>query len=378
MRLVETLNRFAGVDFYDYYFAGTLWRQGHNPYDAVFADTLARNAGLPCIPGSDFIYPPWVAAFIAPLTLLSPGTAFLVWSLLSLMAIGGTVRILRAAHVPPVAAFAILGPPTLFSLLVGQCNLFVLLLVSLAWVRRTRHPSVAAGLIAAAGAIKIAPLILLAAAPRGHRLAWLVGATTVLAVAAIVGELAIPGGLTLWWTDALAPATRMAARLAHPVNQGLDGVLSRTLLTNPWTVPVAAIDPTQLGLFAHIVRGLVILVAAGWAQWNLRSAPACTWRVWGALATVSVLVSPLAWEPAFTMLAFPFVLHARHSGVDGARWIIASMTLILAQRALDPLVNSVYAGPLIRLRSQLSSLGFLGGICLLVALRPCQQGDTRC
>ena len=70
-------------DFSDPYFAGTLWREGLNPYDRGLATALsiaAADCHVPVVP----IYPPTAYVLFAPLTFLPWVGANVVWALLTL------------------------------------------------------------------------------------------------------------------------------------------------------------------------------------------------------------------------------------------------------------------------------------------------------
>jgi hypothetical protein len=374
-RVVPAVDAYAGVDFYDYYFAARAWRAGASPYDSAANQGLARDARVPSIAGSDYLYPPWFAVALGPLTVLPPRAAFALWTLASLLALGLALHHLRARRLPWMTAAVLLMPPTLFSLAVGQVNHLLLALLACAWAFRARKPGLAGALIGVAGAIKLAPLLVLLACPRRHRMAAARGAAGAFAVALIGGEVLAPGELRRWAFEALPRATVFSADRAHPVNQGVQALLARTFVSNAWTSPLVVLPTHVVGVVAALVAVLVVALVGFRALSLVARGRGETWRAWASLVTVSVLASPLAWEGTFALLAMPILLAARR--VD-ARLLGGSVALFVLQRALDGFAHAPGAFPLLQRIPIVTSLGLVSGCVLLAAIMARSKGGSTC
>ncbi len=356
---------FSGLDFYDFYFAGVAVRRGASPYDATLADALARQASVAVRPGSDFIYPPWFALAIAPLTVLSPRVAFAVWSVGLFVAYCATLWLLGARHRPWLAALLIGATPSVFCFFVGQINHYVLLAVALAWALRRTRPWASGALIGAAAAVKLAPFIVLLAMPRAQRgRAW-AGALAALLVAAAVGLVALPGESTRWFTEVLPKTNALTADSAHFLNQGIAGFFARSLLENTWTRPWVALAPRSVATLSLLARLVFVAATCGFALFVTQRRPAHGWRAWSALVIASVLASPLAWEGTHVMIVFALMLSAGRVH----RAITASVFVTYcAQRAIDLTIRSPSTAELVRTSTLVSSCATWACLLLLAAI----------
>jgi hypothetical protein len=79
------------IDFNVYWAASRLFIQNQDIYDGSLTSGLIRALDLEYIDDSDYIYPPYLAAVLSPLTRLHPLRAGLLWYLGGLVAIGFAV-----------------------------------------------------------------------------------------------------------------------------------------------------------------------------------------------------------------------------------------------------------------------------------------------
>lgn len=356
---------FSGLDFYDFYFAGVAVRRGASPYDVALAESLAREASVAFRPGSDFIYPPWFALAIAPLTVLSPRAAFAVWSVGLFVAYCATLWLLGARHRPWLAALLVGATPSVFCFFVGQINHYVLLTVALAWTLRRTRPWASGALIGAAAAVKLAPFIVLFAMPRAQRgRAWL-GAIVALTLAAAVGALALPGESTRWFTEVLPKTNALTAESAHFLNQGIAGFFARSLLENTWTTAWTALAPRAVATLSLCARLAFVSATCAFALFVTQRRPTHGWRAWSALVIASVLASPLAWEGTHVMIVFALMLSAGR--VHRAITAFVFVTYCL-ERAIDLTIRSPSTAELVRTSTLVSSCAVWACLLLLAAI----------
>lgn len=360
----ESIRRFAFVDFYDYYFAADAVSTGDDPYDAALGEARAAAAGAPTIAGSDFIYPPWFAAALVPLTGLSPQGAASCWYLASavalLLALSGlpTGRTRRGELVA-----AVLFPGTLVALFVGQVNPILLALIVGAWRWRDDRPATSGLLLGLAAAIKLSPILLLVACACWRRWRLVAASIVVMSTCLVVGELAVPGGTATYATGVLPNSGALTPALAHPGNQGIGGALLRAMSPNPWTIPFVEAPSTVTPMacvLGALVFGAIIWTFAHRARQQTGDELWC----WAAVITAMVIASPRAWEASYVLLLFPIaVVRNAHPRVAALCWLLAA-----SQRALDDFAQAPSRYGWLQVVSPLVSLALCGGVILLVTL----------
>lgn len=118
-------------DFVAYWATGQQLAHHANPYDAAALQGIEHSAGTPANIGALFMRNlPWTLPFVYPLGFLGARAAFLLWNLLLLLTIWGSVRMLWILHGRPSNRRALLGyffAPALICLIAGQTTLFALL-----------------------------------------------------------------------------------------------------------------------------------------------------------------------------------------------------------------------------------------------------------
>jgi hypothetical protein len=184
-------------DFRSFYTAAWCVREGLNPYDA---SQLSRfDNGEHVWP---YLYSPFAALLVVPLTHWKMMPAFRFWTYVSAGAFGLTSAIAtHRTRLPAIQAIAFavllgaaLNVRNVFDM--GQINVIVLVPIMLAIALRERRPLAAGASIAVAGLLKSSPFFLLIvfAAERRWRMLAAAAATT-LAVAALTLPFA---GVATW------------------------------------------------------------------------------------------------------------------------------------------------------------------------------------
>jgi hypothetical protein len=130
-------------DFIIFWATGQQLVHHDNPYDREAMSRVERAAGLPLAYKVGFMRnPPWTLPLVYPLGFISPRVAWLIWSLLMLACLVGSVYLLWIMFGRPRNRRYLLGlsfGPGLLCLLYGQTSLFALLgLVLFLRLHRTR------------------------------------------------------------------------------------------------------------------------------------------------------------------------------------------------------------------------------------------------
>jgi hypothetical protein len=364
---VSALREKAFLDFYDYYFAARAVAQASDPYDAAAADALARAAGVPLVPDSDYIYPLPFAVALVPLTLLAPFPAACGWYVVSAISLILAARRLVSIGVADASGgwrgtamlACIAFPPVVSTLCMGQVNgvvLWLLLLATGSWaLQRERAAGVFIGV---AAVIKLFPaaLLLLAVARRQ----WVVLAAAVTTGGALFGmaELLSPGSSSYFLRTVLPGLSLYRDHHAHPGNQSLRGVLLRLFCENPWTRPYVSASASaieQMYLGGVLVLGLATLSIVAR---SLRAPEAESQRFLqvGLIVTASLLASPLGWESTATLLLLPMTALLRAGRV---RAVLGIYLLFVVQRLFDPFMIDPAAWPWVRTHPLAPNASFL-------------------
>jgi hypothetical protein len=304
--LVKFLVESPFIDFAHYYTYATVVGLGLDPFDP---QAVARVDQMLQIrrAGSAANYPPLFYLFMQPWALLPFRPAAVVWLLAGQAClIAASMLCLRAsAPVSPVRAatvlFVILNfQPLLESVVLGQTNLLLLLLVTLAWWGlRGGYPWVTAGAVAGAFHIKVQYGLLLP-------LLWWMGHRTESLRAAVLAGLGVGVSLIV-----LGPAHHqeylryIAAMPAY--------LLTWTANLSPRATFHRLFDAASLS--PVVADSLWLVLSVGILIWCMRiiphplpaGSPAVDWA-WGLGLCVILLLSPLTEEHHLVILLLPVVL----------------------------------------------------------------------
>jgi hypothetical protein len=354
-------------DFYAYWAAGLLLNRGQDPYNVAALAAVQRAAGVYVETGSGFSYPLFFAHLMRPLALLPPATAAAIFSTLSLVALAFAVALLLRSLPQLRWPLALAGgvvaglfPPVIGSLYFGQANLFVLLLLALAY--RAVLPGAMLGI---ASAIKLYPVGGFLAALNARPPRWRVIAVGIGVLAALLLLQLGTGGGTLSGRGGyfFGPDTYWS-------NESINGWLSRLGIDSTWTYAPLP------GLPVEAVMLVIVLLLTAATVLVLLRAPDHPWD--GALALslwLGVVIAPKnsLWNFTPLLLGITFTV-ARLAGrwwllvLGGIGWF-----LIELQAQLDAARDSAYqASPA---QAWFSSVGLygaliLGAVTAYVLLRP--------
>lgn len=315
-------------DFLSYWAAGQQLIHHANPYDAIAVERLQRAAGFG---GRGVLLvmrnPPTALPLALPLGLFGPKPGGLLWSLLLLGCLAGSILIIRTMHGNPENNLYLIGyffGPAVACLLTGQIALFVLLGLVL-FLRLHRDHPLAAG--ACLWLCLLKPHLFL---PFGIALlAWILVTrrykVAIGAVAAIVGGLVVVFPLDpSCWTQ-----------YRHMMQAS--GIVDEFIPC--WSVVLRrSIDPRAMWLqFLPAALGCI------WALWYFwKNRHEWDWVEHGSLLMlVSVLVAPYAWLIDQSVL-IPALLHGAYRARSRALTILlaSASTLIIIQIFLGVGVHS--------------------------------------
>jgi Glycosyltransferase family 87 len=345
-------------DFYDYWLAARVLGSGGNPYDTAAMTAAAGHAGLHFTLGTGYSYPLLFGYLCLPLTVLPPVPAAIVFSALSMLALGLAVAILATplgrlgmAELLVLGALAGGLTPISGSLYFGQANLVLLPLLALAW-RGVARP-LALGL---ATAVKLYPAAALAAiAAGGRRSLGLLGAT----VSAMLALTVLPNLLARMAMGS-GPT---ALFLPDPfwTNQSVNGLLSRLSMSSEFTrpplpgLPVAPVEVTVLLLLGGGAMALMVLRKG---------------RPWAGCLSLALAFGVVAapknslwnYAPLLLVVFFCWPLVRRRAAALAV--LLAGLALVEIQAVIDYFRHSFYTSPGL---TWLSSLALYGAL-LLIAL----------
>ena len=406
----EILTVAAQIDFNVYWAASRLFIQDQDIYDGSLTSGLIRDLDLEYIDDSDYIYPPYLAAVLSPLTRLHPLKAGLLWYLGGLAAIGFAVWLIlrgRAESRGEVVELlqwgdylfvALAFAPAFYSFYVGQINAFILLLLTAVYFLLEKDKQILAGVtLAVSILLKVAPVLLVFyMAVRKKHIALL---STVVVVAGLVLLTWPVFGLHLqtYFTTVLP---EMSVPEPKPINQSLHAFFGRIFTRNDYAA--AILDAPRLSRFLALLFStvLMLLTAAkllpdnqylrkvaqegrprpvrvagtppGSRNFSSTDNPtlseSCHDMTFGALVTLMTIVPPLAWETLHILLAFPLVvLFGRWARMSrGQRSLLTVSIFLLNVQTLGLLFHgSLGKFPVLRYLWPLMSLGLYGATILL-------------
>lgn len=304
----------AGLPVYEYQFTSA---RRHIPPDQFHeqAFTLPYNA-----------HPPGSVLLALPVAGLSYPDAHLAWNLctlpLFLLAVGLAVREVadpfRWWHLVPVAALLVWADPVYCTVLYGQLNFVLALLLTLGWVFDRRGRQIPAGVcVGLAAGLKLFPaFVFLYFLASGRWKGLLAGVAAAVAVnAAAVGVFSV-GAFQDYVRDVL-PSLKVWEG-TWP-NESLNGLWTRAVDPPPEQAGPEAFRSPLLAKAGYGVSALLVTAGVGWAAWRSRKAldPDLGWA---AAVAALPLVSPLAWQHYYTVLIPTLaVLVARLGGWK--RWV---------------------------------------------------------
>lgn len=365
------------VDFSVYYETALALRKGLNPYD-VGLNHLSRELKFyPTRYEQPGDAPTFVLCF-EPLTVFSPGTAYLIWSLLSVASLVGFFLLLvracpeidrSSAYILALSVLAF--TPIAQNFRWSQSNTFVLLglMVFLRLVER-RYDRTAGVLLALLGLLRVFPLVMggyLLVRRRWHAVgslavAFFIGAAMTYA---FVGFAVVKGFFDVSF-PLLSGGHWVLKNLDWrliPLDVALDTFASRFVYFLAGVAPSASVVLARRVVVPVVKLGILALTFRATISGDDRDA-----RAFSLWIVTMLILSPVVWLHYLVLLLIPLgqIALARVRGKTSDRtWHFAQATyclLVVMTTIMSSLTATTY-GPV----SPMAQLGFLGLLCAYVA-----------
>ena len=304
-------------DFAVYYAAGKAIRQGENPYDREVLSDIMDDPKIVCYG----LYPPFLAILLIPLTYLSVASASLVWFCGSHLCLIVCVAIVPLAF-PSLPRWVVWLPaawimmnlwPVGFSLDVGNVNVPLLLILTLAFCAHARRREWTAGaLLSVAAMIKLHPVLFVPYAlwTRQYKLCVAICLGCCIILGASVGVAGVPVHQS--WLEGLwqfgSEGSQLAAdnSVVHPANQSVAAFWARLMVPNEHTTPWWNAPEAAQWLNVGVCATLWLLTMAFCSR---RPAPEHVRRLeFGAFVTLAVVASTQSWEHHYSLLFIQITL----------------------------------------------------------------------
>ncbi|TME75840.1 MAG: DUF2029 domain-containing protein, partial [Chloroflexi bacterium] len=253
-----------------------------------------------------YIYPPFFALVLAPLTAFGLLAAARIWLLVVHAAFFGSLLLMLRIHPELTRSgrrlllLASLGfMPVYLNLKFQQvATVWLLLITATLWAALRRRTGLAGAFIAAAASLKVSPIFLIPLFARLGR--WRIALTggAMLVALTVITMLAAPGS----WQFFTVVLPRIGLGTANWDNGSIDGLVSRIAELAPTLFGSATqtIAKVAIGAAAVTVIGLTLWVArrGGNEAWSLRLSVS-------ALVTALLIVSSVTWQHHLVTLLLP-------------------------------------------------------------------------
>ena len=291
-----------------------------------------------------YIYPPFFALVLAPLTPLGLMAAARIWLLVVQAAFIASLWLILRLH-PELTRggrrlllLASLGfMPVYLNLKFQQvATVWLLLVTATLWAALRRRTGLAGAFIAAAASLKVTPIFLIPLFARLGR--WRIALTggAVLVVVTVVTMVAAPGS----WQFFTVVLPRIGLGTSNWDNGSIDGLVSR----------IAELAPNLFGGATQTVAKAVIAGAAiavlGATLWLTgRRATDQSWTLRlgvSALVTALLIVSSVTWQHHLVTLLLPLAtgiawITVRRPGARYGWWLFAAYAMCWIDRRAFPL-----------------------------------------
>ena len=323
-----------------------------------------------------YIYPPFFALVLAPLTSLGLVAAGRIWLLVVHTALFGALALILRTH-PELSKsarrlflLAALGfMPVYLNLKFQQvATVWLLLLAGTVLASLRRRDATGGVLIALAASLKVSPIFFIPLFFRlkRRRLA-LISSLALVAVTAIT-VLASPGS----WQFFTVVLPRIGLGTANWDNGSIDVLVSRVVEYAPGLAGGAT------PFLAKLVIGLAVVTVIGWTLWCARGGSDSSWTLRlsvGALVTSLLIVSSVTWQHHLVTLLLPIAtamawIAARRAPARYGWWLAGAYALCWMDRRIFPLPAdlTVHTGAQTALVLVGTSVKLVGLIALWVLL----------
>jgi len=290
-----------------------------------------------------YIYPPFFALVLAPLTSLGLLAAARIWLLAVQAAFFGSLVLILRIH-PELSQsgrrlllLASLGfMPVYLNLKFQQvATVWLLLITAALWAALRRRAGLAGAFIAAAASLKVSPIFLIPLFARVGRWRIAVLGSAMLVALTLATVLAAPGS----WQFFTVVLPRIGLGTANWDNGSVDGLVSRIVQLAPHLLGGATqtVARVVIAAAAVLVIGVTVLFARGGAHhaWTLRLSVA-------ALMTSLLIVSSVTWQHHLVTLLLPIAtaiawITVRRPGARYGWWLFAAYALCWLDRRAFPL-----------------------------------------
>ncbi len=328
----------AERDFPWYYLAAGRLLRGEEIYSGL-QEAARQELGIEDYFIDVAVSPPPFPLVIAPLALLPYPVAWLLWQGLSLVALGVSLwlilRELRLDLSPAATVILICGvllfPPLTFHLFYAHTELFLLLLLTGAWISLRRGREVPAGvLLGLAAAVRLYPLIFLPYLwQRRARKALLAAVLTGLGLALLAGVVTGPEAYLRY-----LQVLRSEIPVFYPRSGNLSLWGSVYKVASFWPAlgqrPIVR-DLLAWGFFLAVVGGTFWLTRAAHRSDRLD-------RDYNLLIAAALLASPLSWIYYQVLLYLPFLLLGKELRRTESRRTLLLLVVLGLVAALFPLL----------------------------------------
>ena len=334
-----------------------------------------------------YIYPPFFAELLAPLTPLGLVTAARVWLLAVNAAFIGSLWVLLRINpeLSPIGrrllvAGALGFMPVYLNLKFQQvATLWLLLLALSLWAALRRRDALSGGLIALAASLKVTPVFFLALFFGWRRWRLVLAGVASLLALTFTTMLAAPQS----WQFFTVVLPRIGLGTDNWDNGSLNGLISRIVELAPSMLGSAT--PTAARIAIALGSALII----GVTLWQARPTPPGSWSVRlgaAALTTALLIASSVTWQHHLVTLLLPITialawLQVRRPGAHYAWLLLLSYGLCWIDRRALPLpadlqVHSAGEGALVLAGTsiKLAGLLLLWSLLLLMVRRERQLG----
>lgn len=290
-----------------------------------------------------YIYPPFFALVLAPLTSLGLLAAARIW-LLAVQAgfVGSLILILR---IHPeltrggrrLLLLASLGfMPVYLNLKFQQvATVWLLLITATLWAALRRRTGLAGAFIAAAASLKVTPIFLIPLFARLGRWRIAVMGGVMLVALTVITVLAAPGS----WQFFTVVLPRIGLGTANWDNGSIDGLVSRVVQLAPHLFGGA----TQTA--ARVVIAAAAVLVIGVTLWVARPGIDQSWTLRlsvAALTTALLIVSSVTWQHHLVTLLLPIAtaiawITVRRPGSRYGWWLFAAYAMCWMDRRAFPL-----------------------------------------
>lgn len=301
-----------------------------------------------------YIYPPFFAELLAPLTPLGLVAAARIW-LLAVQAafIAALWLVLRinpelsraGRRLFLVAALGFM--PVYLNLKFQQvATVWLLLLTASLWAALRRRDGTSGVLIALAASLKVSPVFFLALVARLDR--WRIASIGSVALVAltVLTVIAAPGS----WQFFTVVLPRIGLGTANWDNGSINGLVSRVVELSGSGSATTSIAKAVIALVTVLVIGFTLWQARGSNAWTLRLS-------FAALTTALLIVSSVTWQHHLVTLLLPIAIAmawiaARRPGARYGWLLFAAYALCWMDRRAFPLpadlqVHSAAQGALV-------------------------------